>query len=105
MFMPPVIDLNDVQWASRVLELPDEAFTGPDGTDPRAEVLLCNETLDIEACPGSGKTTLLVAKLAILARKWQACRSGICVLSHTNAARREIERCLGQTAVGVKLLS
>lgn len=105
MFVLPTIDQDDIQWVCKVLRLPPTAFTGVEGNDPRAEVLLSNETLDIEACPGSGKTTLLVAKLAILARKWNSRCSGICVLSHTNAARREIERCLGQAAEGIKILS
>ena len=105
MFEPPPIENEDVQWACQVLGLPPTAFTGADGSDPRAAVLLTNESLDIEACPGSGKTTLLVAKLAILARKWKSRRSGICVLSHTNAARHEIERCLGETPEGMTLLS
>ncbi len=105
MFEPPPIDDDDIIWACRVLGLPDTAFSGDDGTDPRKDVLLCNDSLDIEACPGSGKTTLLVAKLAILARKWKSRRSGICVLSHTNAARKEIERCLGQMVEGTRLLS
>ena len=61
--------------------------------------------LDVEACPGSGKTTLLVAKLAILARHWTERRHGICVLSHTNVARREIETKLGSTSEGKRLLS
>ncbi len=105
MFEVPPIDDLDIQWACDMLALPPTAFHGPDGNDPRAAVLLSNDTLDIEACPGSGKTTLLVAKLAILARKWKSRRSGICVLSHTNAARREIERSLGRTAAGATLLS
>lgn len=105
MFEPPPIDEDDIQWVCGVLGLPDTAFSGDDGTDPRKEVLLCSDSLDIEACPGSGKTTLLVAKLAILARKWKSRRSGICVMSHTNAARREIERCLGQMVEGARLLS
>lgn len=88
-----------------MLGLSSTAFHGDGGSDPRVAVLLSNETLDVEACPGSGKTTLLVAKLAILARKWKSRRSGICVLSHTNAARREIERSLGRTAAGATLLS
>lgn len=50
-------------------------------------------TRDIVACPGSGKTTALVAKLAILAHRGV---SGICVLSHTNVAKTEIERKLGK---------
>ena len=61
--------------------------------------------MDIAACPGSGKTTLLVAKLAILAAKWQYRTRGICVLSHTNAARHEIETRLGYTSVGRRLLA
>jgi len=94
-----------VQWACKVLGLPETAFSGLDGTDPRLGVLRANATLDVEACPGSGKTTLLVAKLAILARHWKAAERGICVLSHTNAARREIERKLGATSEGQRLLS
>lgn len=105
MFVPPPINPDDIQWASEALGLPPTAFTGAYGADPRAGVLLSNASLDIEACPGSGKTTLLVAKLAILARTWRSRRSGICVLSHTNAARREVERCLGRTREGTRLLS
>jgi DNA helicase II / ATP-dependent DNA helicase PcrA len=63
------------------------------------------ESIDVAACPGSGKTTLLVAKLAILAEKWQYRTRGICVLSHTNAARHEIENHLGNTAAGRRLLN
>lgn len=47
--------------------------------------------IDVRACPGSGKTTLLVAKLAILSSKWRWSGRGICVLSHTNVARKEIQ--------------
>ena len=61
--------------------------------------------MDVSACPGSGKTTLVVAKLAILARKWPHRTRGICVLSHTNVAREQIERRLGNTVVGQRLLS
>ena len=88
-----------------MLELTKTAFSGEDGLDPRQEVLKSTAALDVEACPGSGKTTLLVAKLAVLARKWTQPRRGICVLSHTNVARREIERRLGNTAAGQQLLS
>lgn len=63
------------------------------------------DSIDVAACPGSGKTTLLVAKLAILAEKWQCRTRGICVLSHTNAARNEIEKHLGNTSAGRRLLS
>lgn len=54
---------------------------------------------DVQAAPGSGKTTLLVAKLLHLHDKWGPRRSGVCVLSHTNAARREVERRLGTVAL------
>jgi hypothetical protein len=96
---------DDVAWVCDLLRLPKTAFSGTDGEDPRLGVLKSNETLDIEACPGSGKTTLLVAKLAILARKWNDRRRGVCVLSHTNVARREIEQRLGSTEAGEPLLS
>lgn len=101
----PDITADDVAWACAVLALPPHAFSGADGTDPRRAILCNNTTLDVEACPGSGKTTLLVAKLAILARHWNALDQGICVLSHTNAARREIEKKLGTTSEGQRLLS
>jgi len=86
------------------LGLSVDAFYGTEGTDPRQEVLKCMDSIDVAACPGSGKTTLLVAKLAILAEKWQYRTRGICVLSHTNAARHEIEKHLGNTATGRRLL-
>ncbi len=96
---------EDIRRACHILRLPDDAFHGHDGADPRHLVLKCLETMDIAACPGSGKTTLLVAKLAILSEKWQHYTRGICVLSHTNAARSEIETRLGNTTVGRSLLS
>ncbi len=103
-FEPPVITDEDIRWASRLLGLSDDAFFGRSGTDPRREVLKSMDPIDVAACPGSGKTTLLVAKLAILAQKWKDRTRGICVLSHTNAARREIETRLGNTAAGQGLL-
>nr|WP_232965758.1 UvrD-helicase domain-containing protein [Pseudomonas palleroniana] len=72
--------------------------------EPRRAFLKRLDTLDVAACPGSGKTTLVVAKLAILGRHWRSRTQGICVLSHTNAAREEIERRLGATEVGQRLL-
>ena len=101
----PVIEDADIAWVCDILNLPDTAFSGTDGTDSRLAVIRSMDNLDIEACPGSGKTTLLVAKLAILARKWTESRRGLCVLSHTNVARREIDIRLGNTATGRRLLS
>ena len=80
----------DVEWVCSAMGLPLNAFSGEDGLDPRYAALCSLDSLDVEACPGSGKTTLLVAKLAILANRWQPKQQGICVISHTNAARLEI---------------
>lgn len=104
-FCCPTVTVEDIAWASELLELPPQAFTGPDGTDPRIGVLISMDPMDVAACPGSGKTTLLVAKLAILARKWEDRTRGISVLSHTNAAHREIEARLGSSSAGNRLLS
>ena len=94
----PEITDEDIHWVSGLMEL--------EGLDEqRLAFLKSKETLDISACPGSGKTTLVVAKLAILARKWKSRTRGICVLSHTNVARHEIEERLGNTEVGRRLLS
>jgi DNA helicase-2/ATP-dependent DNA helicase PcrA len=102
--LPQILD-EDIAWASRLLDLSDDAFYGSNGSDPRQKVLKSMETIDVAACPGSGKTTLLVAKLAMLAEKWRYHTRGICVLSHTNVARREIEIYLGNTTAGRRLLS
>lgn len=104
-FESPTVTDEDICLASQLLGLPVDAFYGADGNDPRQEVLKCMDSIDVAACPGSGKTTLLVAKLAILAEKWKHSTRGICVLSHTNAARHEIEKHLGNTAAGRRLLS
>ena len=89
---------EDIKWAESIL--PGISFD-----DCRKEILKNLESVDIHACPGSGKTTLLVAKLAILAKKWTYSNKGICVLSHTNVAREEIQERLGKLDVGKKLLS
>ena len=73
--------------------------------ESRRNVIKNLDTIDIQAFPGGGKTTILVAKLAILAKKWPYSHKGICVLSHTNVAREEIEERLGLTEIGRKLLS
>lgn len=94
----PEITDEDIEWVQLLL-----------GLDPfdrsRRDFLKRLSTVDLSACPGSGKTTLIVAKLAILAKKWPHRIKGICVLSHTNAARQQIEHRLGRTVVGQKLLA
>ncbi len=72
---------------------------------PRRNILRSNESFDVVACPGSGKTTLLVAKLAMLAKRWSHSRRGICVLSHTNVARQEVEKKLADTSAGQRVLA
>ncbi|WP_447764703.1 UvrD-helicase domain-containing protein [Pseudomonas reinekei] len=94
--VPPVTDA-DIEWVSALMSLRDL-------DESRRDFLKCLDTLDVAACPGSGKTTLVVAKLAILGRHWRSRTQGICVLSHTNAAREEIENRLGATEVGQRLL-
>lgn len=92
----PITD-EDVEWVVDLMEL--KALD-----EPRRDFLKSMNTIDVSACPGSGKTTLVVAKLAILARHWKSRTQGICVLSHTNAAREEIERRLGGSDIGQRLL-
>lgn len=84
--------------------LGEDGFAPVDGDDSRLRAMLTLESADFEACPGSGKTTLLVAKLAILAMRWPHRQQGICVLSHTNAARNEIGTRLSSSAAGIALL-
>ena len=80
---------------------PDLDFTDAE----RQAVLLATGSCDVNAAPGSGKTTVLAAKLLLLAHKWPHNTRGICVLSHTNVAREEIQQRLGATAVGARLLA
>ncbi len=71
----------------------------------QVRALLHMDTADFQAVPGSGKTTLLGAKLALIANKWQHTHRGICVLSHTNVAKNEIEGRLRSTPGGEALLA
>lgn len=87
---------NDITWVESVMG------HGIQFDEPRRNVIKNLESIDVQAFPGSGKTTTLVAKLAILARKWPNSHAGICVLSHTNVAREEIEKRLGNTNEGRK---
>lgn len=89
---------DDIDWVCRLMKLASLDA-------PRRDFLKSLSTVDVSACPGSGKTTLVVAKLGLLARKWKSATRGVCVLSHTNVAREEIEHRLGGTDVGQRLLS
>lgn len=65
----------------------------------KIDIIECNETKDVKACPGSGKTTTLLAKLAIIANRMPLPNNqGICVLTHTNVAIEEIKSKLGNKA-------
>lgn len=94
--IPEVTD-DDIQWVVDLMNLRSL-------DDSRRDFLTARSTLDVSACPGSGKTTLVVAKLLVLARKWPHRTKGICALSHTNAARREIQARLTSTVIGQRLL-
>jgi len=86
--------LNEIKHAHTVL-LKDKPFFEQDKID----IIECNETKDIKACPGSGKTTTLLAKLIILANQMPLENNqGICVLTHTNVAIDEIKSKLGNKA-------
>jgi DNA helicase-2/ATP-dependent DNA helicase PcrA len=87
LILPDISDA-DVDEAARLWDLKFDA--------ERRAVLRCMSTTDIRACPGSGKTTLLVAKLGMLAAKWPYRHKGMCILSHTNAARDEVQKKLAQ---------
>ena len=85
------ITLDDISSISRLM---DKDFSD----NERIAVLQYLESCDVQACPGSGKTTAMVAKIVILAQKLVGTNSGICALSHTNAARDEIGKSLGPFA-------
>lgn len=64
--------------------------------EPNQQAFLTRlDACDVQAAPGNGKTTLLIAKLAMLSRTWVDRAEGVCVVSHTNAAREEVQRRLG----------
>lgn len=94
----------DIQWAAALMGLGADGFAPVGADDSRLRAMMNLETGDYEACPGSGKTTLLVAKLAILAARWSPRQQGICVLSHTNAARNEIGDRLSASAAAGALM-
>ena len=95
----PVLTEQDL--AELAVLAADLNFADPE----RRAVLLESGSRDINAAPGSGKTTVLAAKLLLLGRRWVQERNGVCVLSHTNVAREEIQRRLGANPGGNRLLA
>ena len=78
---------------SELLQKLGKELGGCDFTGENHQLFLsATESLDVQAAPGNGKTTLLVAKLALLSRSWTSRKQGVCVISHTNAAREEVEK-------------
>ena len=93
------ISNEDIESTERLL-LPDGAHFSEDAKN----VIRCWHSTDIAACPGSGKTTVLLAKLKLLADRMPLVNNaGVCVLSHTNVAVKEIKNRLSDYAD--KLLS
>jgi DNA helicase II / ATP-dependent DNA helicase PcrA len=82
-------------------ELGDCDFTGAN----EQAFLASTNSCDVQAAPGHGKTTLLVAKLALLSRCWNSRAQGVCVISHTNAAREEVEKKLAKHPAASAFLS
>lgn len=79
---------------------------GCDFTDSSHKAFLeATGPCDVQAAPGNGKTTLLAAKLAMLSRSWTSGRSGVCVISHTNAARTEVEDQIADHPTAARLMS
>ncbi|MGH9771758.1 MAG: UvrD-helicase domain-containing protein, partial [Candidatus Acidiferrales bacterium] len=77
----------------QLLEELGQELGGYDFTGESQRTFLSNvESCDVQAAPGNGKTTLLVAKLALLSRCWVSRKQGVCVISHTNVAREEVEK-------------
>ncbi|AEV98126.1 hypothetical protein A4D02_33595 [Niastella koreensis] len=68
----------------------------------RRDIIQCQHSIDVNACPGSGKTTVMLAKLLLLTRQMPFKNNqGICVLTHTNVAINEIKGKLGLTEANI----
>lgn len=92
--MPKFAKPEEIQYAHSVL-LKGKPYFETDKID----IIECNESRDVKACPGSGKTTTLLAKLIILANRMPLPNNqGICVLTHTNVGIDEIKNKLGHKA-------
>jgi DNA helicase-2/ATP-dependent DNA helicase PcrA len=88
-----MIDIPDL--TPELLAELGKALGGYDFThENQISFLGLHTSCDMQAVPGNGKTTLLAAKLALLSRNWNSRTQGVCVISHTNAARHEIEKML-----------
>ena len=78
-----------------------QLLTNKEGTfdKDKIDIINCEHSVDVKACPGSGKTTTLLAKLVLLANRMPLeSGKGICVLTYTNVAIDEIKSKLGHKA-------
>lgn len=87
------MDKKEFATNSDILRVHDLLLPGKlDFEQDKIEVIKCNNSRDVTACPGSGKTTVLLAKLLVLAEHMPFIDgSGICVITHTNVAINEIK--------------
>lgn len=83
--LPTLDDVSDTELAAFASDL-DLSHAA------RRAFLTSTKPCHVQAAPGAGKTTLIGAKLELIARRWRNDRGAVAVLSHTNVARREIER-------------
>ncbi|MEP2298099.1 UvrD-helicase domain-containing protein, partial [Algoriphagus sp.] len=91
--MPQEIEITDnqVRLAEKHLLPQGKSFD-----EERINFIKDLSTHDLHAVPGSGKTTALLAKLIALEQHLPfADRSGVLVISHTNAAVDEIKQKIG----------
>ena len=86
----PITD-EDIQRVEQML-LP----VGQQFDQQRRDIIRCQHSVDVNACPGSGKTTVMLAKLLLLTKQMPLKNNqGICVLTHTNVGINEIKEKLG----------
>lgn len=71
--------------------------------EKRREIIKRLDSFDVQAFPGTGKTTVIIGKLMALLDKWDSSTSGICVISHTNVAKEEIEHRISKDSKGKNL--
>lgn len=89
-----------------LLEELGKELGGFDFSDPnQADFLGKATSCDVQAAPGNGKTTLLAAKLALLSRNWSIRQRGVCVISHTNAARTEVEDLIARHPTAARFMA
>jgi DNA helicase-2/ATP-dependent DNA helicase PcrA len=90
--------LREIKITDEQVKLAENALLPEENSFDRERVTFIKDltTLDLHAVPGSGKTTALLAKLIALEQHLPfSDRSGILVISHTNAAVDEIKNKIG----------